>query len=374
MIDILLTSLHYIIPFIVVLSILVFVHEFGHFYVARVNGVKVDAFSIGFGPELFAFTDKKGTRWRFAIIPVGGYVKMFGDDDAASATQKSLKHMTPAQRKVAFPAKTVKQRAAIVAAGPAANYLLGVLIFAVIFSVWGVSFSTPVVGEVLAKSAAFEAGLQAGDKITQIDNRKVERFEDIQQHMFLNVGEPIQLTFIRENKEQSLNITPTVREYQDNFGNIRYMPMLGIRSQGIEVKEVSVQEAFWRAVGKVYSITADTLQALGQIIMGTRGTEDLGGPIKIAQLSKDMADGGIYSLLRFIAILSVNLGLINLFPVPVLDGGHLVFYGMEAVRGRPLDARAQNIGAMIGLGLIVLLMVFVTWNDLMQMGAFSFLG
>lgn len=368
--DFILNSLSYIIPFLIVLTILVFVHELGHFLVARYNGVKVEVFSIGFGKELFGFTDKHGTRWRFALIPIGGYVQMFGTMDAASTFNKK---MPKKDQPYAFPYKRVGQRAAIVAAGPIANYLLAVIIFCIVFLAYGYQYTSPTISQVVEGSAAQTQGLKTGDLIKSIDGKDINRFQDIQRTILLGLGKPMNVVVERQGKEKQLSIKPEMKSYMDNFGNPREMPVLGIVSGEIKTEKVSVISAVGHAFQKVYEITADTIRALGQVIIGARGTDELGGPIKIAQLSKETAKGGLQSFLHFIAILSVNLGLINLFPIPVLDGGHLVFYSMEALRGKPLNQKLQSQGVYIGFALLMALMVFVTWNDLAQMKFFDFL-
>lgn len=366
-------ALAYLIPFLVVLTALVFVHELGHYWVARRNGVRVEVFSIGFGPELFGWTDKAGTRWKFSAIPLGGYVKMFGDANITGAPDSVVETMSHADRAVSFHHKTVSQRAAVVIAGPAANFLFAIVVFACLFTLYGQPFTPPEVGSVLPGSAAERAGFQAGDMIRRIDGTSIERFEQIQRIVQLNLDRPLQITLGRNGREIELIVTPAVIEEVDRLGNRQKVARLGIRGGRIEYVRHGPAESLWRAVGETYSQTAGTLRAIGQMVVGRRTADELGGPIRIAQMSGEVARGGIASLIVFAAVLSINLGLINLFPVPLLDGGHLLFYAFEAVRGRPLGERTQEYGFRIGIILVFSLMLFATWNDLVQLRVVQFL-
>ena len=360
-----------LIAFLIVLSVLVFVHEFGHYYVARLNGVRIEVFSIGFGPEAFGFTDRAGTRWKFSVIPLGGYVKMFGDANAAS--QPGDRDTIPSdQQSQAFPYKSLRQRAAIVAAGPVANFLFAIVALAGLFAIVGQPYTPPVVGEVVEESAAAEAGLQSGDRIVSIRGRSIDRFEEIQRIIALNPGEPLKIVVRRGGDRVALQATPKRTRVTDRVGNEHTVGRLGIRVRGVEFRRPDPLTATWSAVKETGALTTGTLKAVGQIITGSRSAEELGGPIRIAQLSGEVAEMGITNLVSFMAVLSINLGLINLFPVPMLDGGHLLFYGIEAVRGRPLGERAQEYGFRIGLALVLTLMLFVTWNDLANLQAFDF--
>jgi regulator of sigma E protease len=363
----------YLIPFLVVLSVLVFVHELGHFWVARRCGVKVEVFSIGFGREIFGWNDRHGTRWKVSWLPLGGYVKMFGDSDVASAPSAEAAEMSPEDRSRSFFHKTLGQRAAIVIAGPAANFLLAIVLLAGMFAFVGQPFTPPEVGGVLPGSAAELAGIQAGDRIAAIDGSRIERFEDIQRIVQLNLDRRLAMTVERGGTTVELDVAPVVIEETDRSGNVVRVARLGIRGQGMAFKKHNPAEAVWRAAQETWNQTAGTLKALGQMIGGSRGTEELGGPIRIAKMSGEVAQGGIGSLLLFMAVLSINLGLINLFPIPMLDGGHLVLYAAEAVRGRPLPPRAVEYGFRIGFALVISLMVFATWNDLVHTGVVRFL-
>ncbi|MFM7346001.1 MAG: RIP metalloprotease RseP [Tagaea sp.] len=363
----------YLLPFLLVLTVLIFVHELGHYWVAKRCGVKVETFSIGFGRELVGWTDKSGTRWKIAWLPLGGYVKMFGDADAASTPAEGVKTMSADERAVSFFHKTLRQRAAIVAAGPAANFLLAIVLFAGVFAFVGQPFTPARVGGIVEGSAAERAGLQPGDMIVEINGSRIERFEDIQRIVQLNLDRRLDLAVERDGRRVTLEATPVVTQETDRMGNPVRIARLGIRGQGVAFKRHGPGEAVWRGTLEVWNQTAGTLKALGQMIAGSRGTEELGGPIRIAQMSGEVAQAGWASLIVFIAVLSVNLGLINLFPIPMLDGGHLLLYGAEAVRGKPLPEKAVDYGFRIGFALVITLMIFATWNDLVHTGAVRFL-
>lgn len=362
-----------IVPFLVVLTILVFVHEMGHYWVARRNGVRVEVFSIGFGPEIFGRTDKAGTRWKFSAIPLGGYVKMFGDSDASSRPGEGLNELSEEEKRVTFFHKRLGQRVAIVAAGPLANFIFAVVLLTGLFSLYGQPFTPPEVGEVQPGSAAESAGFQPGDVIVRIGDTEIERFEQIQRIIAFNPNVPLEVAVERDGSELVLQVTPERVTDTDNFGNEREIGRLGVRRGGFEYIRHDPFTAAYRAVGETYEISAATLRAVGEIITGRRSADELGGPIRIAQMSGQVAEIGIEPLIWFMALLSVNLGLINLFPIPMLDGGHLLFYAIEAVRGRPLGERAQEYGFRIGLALVLSLMIFVTWNDLANLQVFEFI-
>jgi regulator of sigma E protease len=362
----------YLLPFLLVLSVLIFFHELGHFWVARRCGVKVEVFSIGFGREIVGWNDSRGTRWKISWLPLGGYVKMYGDADPASTPGAEISRMDAAERAVSFHHKTLLQRSMIVVAGPAANFLLAIVLLAVAFATVGQPFTPALVGGVLPGSAAERAGIQAGDRVVAIDGKRIERFEEIQRFVQLNLERPTVLSIERDGRALDLPVAPSVVEETNRLGQVTRVARLGIRGQGMSFKTHDPFSAVWRAAGETWTQAAGTLKALGQMIVGTRGTEELGGPIRIAQMSGEVAQGGFANLIVFMAILSINLGLINLFPVPMLDGGHLVLYALEAVRGRPLPPRAVEYGFRIGFGLVISLMVFATWNDLVHTGVVRF--
>jgi regulator of sigma E protease len=355
--------------FLIVLTVLVFVHEFGHYAIARWNGVRIDVFSIGFGPELFGWWDSAGTRWKFSTIPLGGYVKMFGDSDASSGQPlPGLGRLAQSERNVSFHYKRLGQRAAIVAAGPAANFAFAIVVLTVLFMTFGQPYTPAEVGQVQPGSAAEQGGIRAGDVILSIDGQAVARFEDVQQAVRMNPGVVMAIAVRRDAKTLTLQVTPARTEVTDRFGNRYEIGLLGIARSGMEYIKRDPVTALYQAVGETWNLSASTLQAMWQMVKGTRTTDELGGPLRIAQMSGEVARGGIAPVLTFMALLSVSLGLINLFPVPILDGGHLLFYAAEAIRGRPLGQKAQEYGFRIGLALVLTLMVFTTWNDLVHIG------
>ena len=364
---------YFIFWFLVVLTVLVFVHELGHYLVARWNNVRVEVFSIGFGPELFGWNNRAGTRWKVSAIPLGGYVKMFGDADPASMPAADLPEMTPAEREVAFHHKRLPQRAAIVAAGPVANFIFAIVALTGLFMTVGQPFTPPQIGTVQQGSAAEAAGMQAGDKIVALDGQAIERFEDVQRIVRLDPGQPLAVVIQRGDQSVNLSVTPKLSEVTDQFGNKHSYGLLGIVGQGVQYVRYNPFEALVRANSETFDIVGGTLQAVWQMIIGARSTDELGGPLRIAQMSGEVAQYGWSAIVPFMAVLSINLGLINLFPIPVLDGGHLLFYAAEALRGRPLGHRAQEYGFRFGLALVLTLMVFATWNDLVHLRVVEFL-
>jgi regulator of sigma E protease len=360
--------------FLIILTVLVFVHEFGHYIVARWNRVRVDVFSIGFGPELFGRHDRAGTRWKFSAIPLGGYVKMFGDGDPTSGLPAAgFAALAPAERAVSFHGKRLGQRAAIVAAGPAANFVFAIVVLAILFATYGQPFTPPEIGQVQSGSAAEQGGMRPGDVITRIDGEAVRRFEDVQQIVRLNPATPMTVVVRRGGSDVTLHVTPKRSELTDRFGNRYEIGLLGIAHRGMDYVKRDPATAVVLAAGETWDLSVATLKAMWQIVIGMRSTDELGGPLRIAQMSGDVAEGGVVAVLWFMAVLSINLGLINLFPVPVLDGGHLLFYAAEALRGKPLGPRAQEYGFRIGLALVLTLMVFATRNDLVHLGIWSWL-
>jgi regulator of sigma E protease len=365
--SILSSGLTYIVPFLVVLTVLVFVHELGHYLVARRNGVRIEVFSIGFGPEIFGWYDRAGTRWKLSVVPRGGYVKMYGDADASSLPADSLGGMSEDERAVSFHHKRLWQRIAVVAAGPAANFIFAIVLLTVLFATVGQPFTPPDVGQVQPSSAAEQGGIKPGDTITMIDGRRIERFEDVQQAVRLNAGGVMKIVVQRDGRDVALDVTPQMTEITDRFGNVHRVGLLGIGRSGVDYVRHDPLTALWRSVDETWNLSVGTLKALWQMVIGARATDELGGPLRIAQMSGEVAQGGIVAIVWFMAVLSVNLGLINLFPIPVLDGGHLLFYFAEAIRGKPLGQRAQEYGFRIGLALVLTLMVFATWNDLVHL-------
>ncbi|MDH5410020.1 MAG: RIP metalloprotease RseP [Alphaproteobacteria bacterium] len=445
--------------FLVLLTPLVFVHELGHFLIARWNGVRVDVFSIGFGPELFGWNDKTGTRWKVCAVPLGGYIKMFGEHALEGAgEEEEPREMTEEEKKVSFDQKRLSQRAWIVFAGPAANYIFAVIIMASSFMFLGQRFTPPEIGTVAEGSSAAVAGLRPGDVVLSIDGAGVSRFEDILMKVGMRPGETLALEIERDGSVMSIPVTTDVVEAKQIDNTVQKVGDLGIRypmpalvrdvvggsaadAAGLQSGDVIVEvdaatiehfadlqkivadspekaltlvvlrdgrrvnlaatpekqqvtradgevveygmlgvrvdavtkviklgpvDAVGGAVKWVYDLTSGSLMAIGQMVMGKRDSSQMGGPIMIAQVSSEAASLGLGWFLQFMAMISVSLGLINLFPVPVLDGGHLMFYGIEAVRGRPLGERAQEYSFRIGLALVLSLMIFVTVNDLLH--------
>lgn len=458
MLDVLAPLWNYVIPFLVILTILIFVHEFGHYYIARRAGVRIEAFSIGFGPELFGWTDKRGTRWRFAAIPLGGYVKMFGETHRVTDDDGVERPLTAAEKSVSFHHKRLRQRAAIVFAGPFVNYLFAIIVLSLLFTFAGQPYSPAIIGKVTPGGPAEKAGLQTGDKVLRIAGRNVERFEEIDQALGIRPGERITMVVERDGVQRNVDVDVGTRmlvkrgnqyPYGDMGASAFVPPVVGrvvsnsaAEAAGIRVGDVvlaldgktiatfdelstliagkaevplsvslrrgeetlsltvtprwlvvkrddgteqrtrgiigiSPAISFWRehpfpeavvqAVRETYGLTVATFTAIGQMFAGTRSTRDLSGPLRIAEISGDMAQSGLYTFFWFLGILSLHLCIINLLPVPMLDGGHLLFYGVEAMRGRPLGQRAQEYGFRIGLALVITLMVFATWNDLVHL-------
>lgn len=363
--------LGYIVPFLFVLTIVVFFHELGHFLVARWAGVKVLTFSLGFGPELAGFNDKHGTRWKLSAIPLGGYVRFFGDESEASTPDSTkLSTMTEEERKGSFHHKKLGPRAAIVAAGPIANFILAILIFAGLFTFFGRPNATARVDKVMEGSAAAVAGFQSGDLVIAIDGTKIGNFSDMQRIVSTEAGRQLAFTVKRGDASVTLQATPELKEIKDNFGNVHKLGVLGItRSNApgdVLTERVDPATALWLGAKETWFVIDRTLAYVGGVFVGREAADQVGGPLRIAQISGQVATIGLAALIHLTAVLSVSIGLLNLFPVPLLDGGHLLFYAVEAIRGRPLSERAQEMGFRIGLGLVLMLMVFATYNDILH--------
>jgi regulator of sigma E protease len=362
----------YIVPFLFVLTIVVFFHELGHFLVARWAGVKVLTFSLGFGPELVGFNDRHGTRWKISAIPLGGYVKFFGDESEASTpSSAALAAMTAEERQGSFHHKKVGQRAAIVAAGPIANFILAIVIFTGLFTFFGKPNASARVDTVQAGSAAAAAGFQPGDIVTAIDGQAIGSFSDMQRIVGVEAGRNLTFKIKRGEGTLSLSATPELKEVKDSFGNAHRLGILGITratSPGdVTTEKVNPGTALWLGVKETWFVVDRTLAYIGGVFTGREAADQVGGPLRIAQISGQVATIGLSALIHLAAVLSISIGLLNLFPVPLLDGGHLLFYAVEAVRGSPLSERAQEIGFRIGLGLVLMLMVFATYNDILHL-------
>jgi regulator of sigma E protease len=362
----------YLVPFLFVLSLVVFFHELGHFLVARLCGVRVLTFSIGFGPELVGFNDRYGTRWKIAAIPLGGYVKFFGDENAGSAPDPSrLSKMDAGERSVSFHYQPVWKRAAIVVAGPLANFILAIVIFAAIFTIYGKQTMSARVDTVQADSAAAAAGFQPGDIVLAIDGQPIDNFADMQRIVSDSAGHALTIKVERNGSQLTLKATPALKEVKDGFGNVHRIGILGIsRSMApgdVKYQPVSPIRAIWMGGQETWFVVDRTLSYIGGVIVGREAADQLGGPIRIAQISGQVATIGFAALVHLAAVLSVSIGLLNLFPIPLLDGGHLLFYSIEAARGRPLSERAQELGFRIGLAIVVMLMIFATFNDIVHL-------
>jgi regulator of sigma E protease len=336
--------------------------------------VKVLTFSLGFGPELAGFNDRHGTRWKISAIPLGGYVKFFGDDSEASTpSTEALAGMTAEEREGSFHHKKVGPRAAIVAAGPIANFILAIVIFTCLFTFFGKPSTTARVDKVEAGSAAAAAGFQVGDVVTSINGTKIGSFSDMQRMVGTRAGEQLTFTVERSGSALQLQGTPELREVKDAFGNVHRLGVLGITratSPGdVTTERVNPATALWLGVKETWFVVERTLAYIGGVFTGREAADQVGGPLRIAQISGQVATIGIAALVHLAAVLSISIGLLNLFPVPLLDGGHLLFYAVEAVRGRPLSDRAQEMGFRIGLGLVLMLMVFATYNDILHLAA-----
>jgi regulator of sigma E protease len=354
--------------FLFVLTVVIFVHELGHFLVARWCGVRVKTFSIGFGREIFGFNDRYNTRWRLAWIPLGGYVKFLDDENGASVpSREALQRMSAAEREGAFQTKPLASRAAIVAAGPIANFLLAILVFALTFTFVGVNVTAPRVDELVADGAAARAGFKAGDVIVSIEGQKIEAFADMQRIVSASADTELTFGVDRSGTLLTIKATPERREISDRFGNKLKVGVIGIKrnatQQEWQFKHYGPLEAVGLAVKESYYIVSRTLGYLYDVVTRRESGDQLGGPLRIADISGQVASLGFLALINLTAVLSVSIGLINLFPIPLLDGGHLMFYAIEAVRGRPLSERAQEVGFRIGLAIVLLLLVYTTYQD-----------
>jgi len=362
-----------IVQFLFVLTVLVYVHEWGHYWVARRNNVRVEVFSIGFGPEIFGWTNDAGTRWKISAIPLGGYVKMLGQSDLPEDGENA-EIINDEDKPYSFQHKTLAQRSAIVFAGPLANFILAVVLFTGLIIAVGTPKHYAGVGNVQKNSAAAEAGFKIGDRIIEINGKNVTWFSDLVRIVSDSPGASLEITVVRDKIERILTAIPKTSTRSDKNGNAIEIGILGIRfdPKQVEHEHHPPWTATWMGVQQTAALTNNLLSYLGEMLTGQRGAEELGGPLRIAQLTGQMARSGFDDLIFFMAALSVNLGLINLFPIPLLDGGHLMYFAAEAVRGRPLGPRAQNYGFRLGLILVLLLMVFATWNDLVHLDVIDF--
>ncbi len=358
-----------VIPFLFVLTLIVFVHEMGHFLVARWNGVTVKVFSIGFGPELIGFTDRRGTRWRISAIPLGGYVRFLGDENVASAEgREAIDKLSTVERETAFVTQPVGRRAAIVAAGPIANFILAIIIFAFLYGVVGRDGLVPVVDDVLPDMPAAEAGFETGDLIIAVNGVAIDTFADLQRQVGTRAGDQVIVRVERDGAELDLAVTPALVETDDGFGGVYRRGQIGITTtadpEAITRYYTPFPQSVFEGVSETWYVISQTLGYIGRIITAQEPPDQLGGPITVARVAEEAASVGFVALLALAAYLSVSVGFVNLLPIPMLDGGHLAFYAIEKIRGRPLGDRAQEVGYRIGLVLVLSLILLVLALDL----------
>ena len=370
--------LSYILPFVILIVVVVFIHEYGHYYFAKRFGVGVTDFSIGFGKEMFGWNDKSGTRWKVCVVPLGGYVKFFGDRNVYSQAdnEKIIKEYSKEDQDKLFVLKPLYQRALIVFGGPLANFLLAILIFFSVYSFVGKDFTPAVINEVQQDSPAMIAGLKDNDIIVSIDGNKVKSIMDVSKYIMMSTDEIINFTVNRYDQDITFRVKPNIVDGEDNLGNKISKRMVGIKlgAYNNEVNHVKLgpAKALFYAVNEVYYVSTSSLKYIGSMITGNGDTSQLGGPIRIAKISGQVAEFGILPFISLMAYISISLGLINLFPIPMLDGGHLMFYGIEKVLGRPLSQKTQEAFFRIGMFLLLSLMFFTTFNDLKDVGLFKF--
>ena len=370
--------LSFILPFIVLIVVVVFIHEYGHYYFAKRYGVGVTDFSIGFGKEMFGWNDKSGTRWKFCMIPLGGYVKFFGDRNVYSQAdnEKIIKEYNKEDQDKLFVLKPLYQRALIVFGGPLANFLLAILIFFSVYTFAGKDFTPAVINEVQQDSPAMVAGLKDNDIVVSIDGNKVRSIMEVSKFIMMSTDEFINFTVNRYDQDLTFKVKPNLVESEDNLGNKVTKRMVGIKlgAYNNEVNHLKLgpAKALFYAVNEVYYVSISSLKYIGSMITGSGDSSQLGGPIRIAKISGQVAEFGILPFISLMAYISISLGLINLFPIPMLDGGHLMFYGIEKVLGRPLSQKTQEGFFRIGMFLLLSLMFFTTFNDLKDVGLFKY--
>ena len=357
-----------LLPFLFVLTVVVFVHEMGHYLVGRWCGIGVRAFSIGFGPELIGFNDRRGTRWKLSAVPLGGYVKFVGDMTATSAPDEDgLDELTPEERRIAFHTQPVWKRALTVVAGPLFNFILTVAVFAVMYGAYGRMVSEPVVAEIVAGSAAEEAGFRQGDRFVSVDGHRITTFGDVQREVSGRAGDEMVFVMMRDGAEVTLTATPRVTEQKDGLGNTVKVGIIGVvnNEQYGQPRLITYGplEAVGEAVMETASIIERTSQFLQRFAFGREDKCQLGGPVKIAKMSGQAAQLGFVWLVQLVALLSVGIGFLNLLPIPPLDGGHLVFYAIEAAIRRPVPLPVMEAVYRVGLFMVLMFMAFVIWND-----------
>lgn len=360
--------------FLFVITVVVFFHELGHFLVARACGVKVDVFSVGFGKEIVGWTDKSGTRWKISWLPIGGYVKFSGDANAASIPDaEAAAHMSEAERAHTLAFKPLWQRASVAAAGPLANFILAIILFTGLILHNGHTVLAPIIGDVVKGSAAEAAGIKSGDRVTAIDGTKIVDFEQMPQIIAVSGGRNLSIDLVREGRPLNLHVIPRATRMRDMLGDMGTSMVIGVHPSPkapITTEYYSFPGAVGAAVSETWDIMRTTVQGVGQMIRGHASADQLRGPLGIAKMTRQVAVFGFMALLQLVAVLSVSIGLANLFPIPLLDGGHLLYYACEAVLGRPLDERAQDVGFRLGLVLVLGLVLLTTWNDLARLNLF----
>ena len=368
--------MNYLIPFLVLIMIVVFVHEYGHYYFAKRYGVGVTDFSIGFGREIFGWNDKSGSRWKVCLIPLGGYVKFFGDRNVFSQTeqQEIIEKYSEEDRNKLFILKPLYQRSLIVAAGPLANFALAIIIFSIINMFVGKDLTPAVIDEVQADSPAYVAGIQKNDKIISIDNNKVQSILEVSTFISTSTAEIIEFTVLRNDQEVTLYVKPNLVQSKDALGNAVKKRIIGIKlspfNNEFKKQRLGPSQSIYYSIKEVWFVSVTSLKYLGNMLIGSADSSQLGGPIRIAKITGQVAEYGVVPFLSVMAYISISLGLINLFPIPMLDGGHLMFYFFEKVLGRPLNQKTQEGFFRIGLFLLFSLMFFATYNDLKDLGLF----
>jgi len=366
----------YVVPFLILITIVVFIHEYGHYYFAKKYGVGITDFSIGFGKEIFGWNDKLGTRWKICWLPLGGYVKFFGDRNVFSESEQTnvINQYSEKDKNKLFILKPLYQRSIIVAAGPLANFVLAIFIFLIINLIAGKDMTPAVISEVQKDSPAFVAGFKKNDKIISIDNRKVESILEVSTFINISTSENIKFIILRGDQQISLLVKPNVVQSKDSLGNPSKKRMIGIKLAPLNNKfnkrSLGPGKAIYYSVKEVWFVTVTSLSYLGQMLTGATDTSQLGGPIKIAKITGQVSEHGLIPFFSVMAYISISLGLINLFPIPMLDGGHLMFYLFEKVLGKPLSQKTQEIFFRIGLFLLISLMFFVTLKDLKDLNLF----
>lgn len=364
MIESLVPFLNSIVGLVVVLSIVVFIHEYGHYIFAIKCGVKVEEFSVGFGKEIWGKTDKRGTRWKVCWVPLGGFCKFFGDDDAASTKQSKIKELSEEDKQNTLLYKNIWQRIAVVIGGPLFNFIFAIFIFTLFFNIRGIQRFEPIVASLVENSPAEKVGILPNDKVIKFNNRNIKKFSEIQEELLLNTKTNVDLVIERNGEKIIFQISPEKKQSKDTFGNDIETSAIGIISKKSKFQKLNIFYASVEAVKYTYNLSASTLKALGQMIIGQRSLKQLGGPIKIAKYSGKSMKNGFASLFWFVALISANLGLMNLLPIPALDGGHLFFYIVEIARGgKSISEKNQERALKVGFSILITLMIFSTLND-----------